>query len=94
MSSLVMLASFPSWGLRTILAEAWLLKQLPGNFPGFVFQCRGHRFDPWSWKIPHAAEQLSPCATTTGLSSVIAEALEPILPNKRSHPNEEPTHHN
>ena len=28
-------------------------------------QCRGHRFDPWSRKIPHAAEQLSPRATTT-----------------------------
>ena len=29
-------------------------------------QCRGHRFDPWwSGKIPHAEEQLSPCATTT-----------------------------
>ena len=22
-------------------------------------------FEPWSGKIPHAAEQLSPCATTT-----------------------------
>ena len=28
-------------------------------------QCRGHAFDPWSGKIPHAAEQLSLCATTT-----------------------------
>ena len=28
-------------------------------------QCRGHRFDPWSWKILHAIEQLSPCVTTT-----------------------------
>ena len=28
-------------------------------------QCRGHRFEPWSGKIPHAVEQLSPCATTT-----------------------------
>ena len=28
-------------------------------------QCRGHGFDPWSRKIPHAMEQLSPCATTT-----------------------------
>ena len=28
-------------------------------------QCRGHGFDPWSGKIPRAAEQLSPCATTT-----------------------------
>ena len=63
-----MLASFPSWLLRTISAEAWLLKQPPGNFPGFIFQCRGHRFDPWSRKIPHATEQLSPCAT----------AIEPV----------------
>ena len=29
------------------------------NLPG------GHRFKPWFGKIPHAAEQLSPCATTT-----------------------------
>ena len=23
-------------------------------------QCRGHGFEPWSGKIPHAAEQLGP----------------------------------
>ena len=28
-------------------------------------QCRGHGFKPWSGKIPHAAEQLSLCATAT-----------------------------
>ena len=28
-------------------------------------RCRGHGFNPWSGKIPHAAEQLNPCATTT-----------------------------
>ena len=28
-------------------------------------QCRGHRFNPWSRKIPHATEQLSLCGTTT-----------------------------
>ncbi|XP_059997592.1 RING finger protein 207 isoform X4 [Lagenorhynchus albirostris] len=28
-------------------------------------QARGHGFEPWSGKIPHATEQLSPCATTT-----------------------------
>ena len=28
-------------------------------------QCRRHRFNPWSRKIPHAMEQLSLCATTT-----------------------------
>ena len=26
---------------------------------------QGHGFEPWSRKIPHAAEQLSLCATTT-----------------------------
>ena len=30
-----------------------------------TLQCRGYRFDPWSWKIPHAMEQLSLFATTT-----------------------------
>ena len=28
-------------------------------------QRRRHGFDPWARKIPHAEEQLSPCATTT-----------------------------
>ena len=27
-------------------------------------QCRGHRFDPWSGKIPHAPGWLSPCTMT------------------------------
>ena len=30
----------------------------------FACQCRGHRFDPWSGKIPHAAGQLA-CTQTT-----------------------------
>ena len=38
-------------------------------------QCRGHGFDPWSGKIPHVVEQLSPCATTT---------------EARAHSNEDP----
>ena len=28
-------------------------------------RCRRHGFDPWSRKVPHAAEQLSPWATST-----------------------------
>ena len=28
-------------------------------------QCREHRLESWSGKIPHAMEQLSLCATTT-----------------------------
>ena len=31
-------------------------------------QMQGHGFEPWSGKIPHAAEQLSLCITTTELA--------------------------
>ena len=50
-------------------------------------QCRGHGFEPWSGKIPHAAERLGPWAT-------IAEParLEPVLRNKRGRDSERPTH--
>ena len=44
-----------------------------------AYQCKGHGFEPWSGKILHAKEQLSPCATTTEIQS-----LEPKLCNKRS----------
>ena len=45
----------------------------------------GDGFEPWSRKILHAAEQLSPCAKTTEPCR-----LEPVLHNKRSHCNEKP----
>ena len=48
-------------------------------------QCRGHGFEPWSGKIPHAVEQLSPCATTTEPA-----CLEPVLRNKRGCDSERP----
>ena len=50
-------------------------------------QCRGHGFEPWSGKIPHAADQLGPWAT-------IAEpaCLEPVLLNKRGRDGERPAH--
>ena len=40
---------------------------LPWWLSGYesAWQCRGHGFDPWSGKIPHAVEQLSLCTTTT-----------------------------
>ena len=50
-------------------------------------QCRGHGFGPWSGKIPHAAEQLDPWATTTEPAR-----LEPVLRNKRGHDSERPAH--
>ena len=50
-------------------------------------QCRGHGFEPWSGKIPHAAERLGPWATITEPAR-----LEPVLHNKRGHDSERPTH--
>ena len=48
-------------------------------------QCRGHGFEPWSGKIPHAMEQLGPWATTTEPAR-----LEPVLRNKRGRDSERP----
>ena len=31
---------------------------------GVCLPVQGHRFNPWSGKFPHAAEQLSLCTTT------------------------------
>ena len=51
-------------------------------------QRRGHGFEPWSGKIPHAAEQLVPWARITEPAR-----LEPVLRNKRGRDNERPAHH-
>ena len=50
-------------------------------------QCRGHGFEPWSGMIPHAAEQLSPCTTTTEPAR-----LEPVLRNGRGPDSERSVH--
>ena len=52
-------------------------------------QCRGHGFELWSGKIPHATEQLGPWATTTEPAH-----LEPVLRNKRGCDSERPAHCN
>ena len=71
-------------------------------------QCRGHGFKPWSGKIPHAVEQVSPCATTRACAlepvshnywarvpQLLKPAhLEPVLHNERSHRNEKLMHCN
>ena len=58
-------------------------------------------FKPWSAKIPRAAEQLGPCATTAGpmlwsprATTTEPARLEPVLCNNRSHRNKKPVHHN
>ena len=57
-------------------------QELPWRSSGHkpACQCRGLWSDPWSGKIPHAAEQLSPCATTA----------EPTRPGARAPQEEKP----
>ena len=42
-------------------------------------QCRGHGFEPWSRKIPHAMEQLSLHVTTT--EARVPQLLKPVSHN-------------
>ena len=74
------------------LVPQWLRIRLP---------VQGTRVQAPVGKTPHAAEQLSPCATTTepvlySPRATTAEpaCLEPMLRNKRSHRNENPVHRN
>ena len=48
-------------------------------------QCRGHGFEPWSGKIPRAAEQLGPWATVAGPAR-----LEPVLCSGKGRDSERP----
>ena len=50
-------------------------------------RCRAHGFEPWSGKIPHAAERLGPWATAAEPAR-----LEPVLGNKRGRDSERPAH--
>ena len=61
---------------------ASLVAQWLGGSP-----CRGHRFEPWSGRIPRATEQLGPCAKTAEPAR-----LEPVLRNRRGHDGERPAH--
>ena len=47
----------------------------PGGTKGKepALSCKGRWFDPWFGSTPHAAEQRSPCATTTDPVSRIQE---------------------
>ena len=107
-----------SWATKTMspVGQSWgRIKREQIGLPWWLggkesaCQCRGHEFDLWSRKIPHAAEQLSPSTITTEpvlQSSRTATtepmcsnswnlcALEPMLRNKRSPCNEKPVHNN
>ena len=95
------LISFSSWRMFSpdikFAFDSAFLSVLKNVMPGLPWwrsgwesacQCRGHGFKPWSGKIPYAAEQLGPWATTTEPAR-----LEPVLRNKRGHDSERPAHH-
>ena len=63
------------WILQDIFGLPWW-----GSGWESACQCRGHGFEPWSGKIPHAAEQLSPCAKTTEALMPRARALQQEKP--------------
>ena len=50
-TSLSQMDSSSKMKIRASLVAQWLR---------ICRQCRGHGFEPWSGKIPHAAEQLGP----------------------------------
>ena len=60
--------TFDSAGIAPAICHQNCLLGLSWWLSGKESTCQC-RFDPWSEKIPHAMEQLSPCATT----------LEPVL---------------
>ena len=61
---------------------------LPWWRSGWESAChRGHGFEPWSGRIPHAAEQLGPWATVTKPAR-----LELVLRNRRGRDSERPAH--
>ena len=76
-----------------------LLRSRPQGLPWWrsgwesTCQCRGHGFEPWSGRIPHAPEQLGPCATATEpeLQSPQATTTEARAPRAHAPQQEEPT---
>ena len=82
------------WWECKLIQPLWrFLKKLKIGLPWWrsgwksACRCRGHGFEPWSGKIPHAAEQLGPWATATEPAR-----LEPVLHNKRGRDSERPAH--
>ena len=61
----------------------------------FAYQCRGHRFNPWSEKIPHVREQLILCASATEACAPRAHSPQQETPvclnyRKSTHNYEDP----
>ena len=75
------------FGVKHSISFSILNKQFIKAYTGLAWwhsrwesacQCRQHGFNPWSRKIPHAVDQLSPCPTTAEptLYSLCATTVE------------------
>ena len=53
----------------------------------------GHRFEPWSRKSPHAADQLIPQAKTS-VEAHMLQLRKPVLHSTRNHRNVKLEHRN
>ena len=83
-----------TWALPRYILVYLLNKKFDWRLPWWLsdkesaFQCRRHGFNPWSRKIPHAAEQLSPaqllsrCSRARELQLLKPMSLEPV-PTRR-----------
>ena len=80
----------PSW---QIVIKGTLRTSLVVQQTRICLPMQGHSFDPWSWKIQHAMEQLQTCVPqlqTQVLQLLKPVCLEPVLWSNRSHLSEKP----
>ena len=56
---------YPGSKVKKAFQEAESGLSLVAQWLRICLPMQGHRFEPWSGRIPHATEQLSLCATTT-----------------------------
>ena len=89
------------------LCQKSLTTELPGGPVDHWCQCRGHRFNPWSGKIPHATKQLTHAAQLLSPSAATTQARTPraCTPQQLAHvprtstpqlvatPHKKPAHH-
>ena len=92
-SVIVLWTSCPSYFGSMSFYILYPLKDSSWGFPGGAVvknppaNAGDHGFEPWSRKIPHAAEQLGPWATITEPA-----CLETVLRNQRGRDSERPAH--
>ena len=91
-ATMVQVKTVESWNKRGANKNEWIGTSLVVQWLRIHLLMQGHKFDPWSRKIPHAVEQLSPWAPSIEpvLQSPGMVTTEPPCYDQRSHRNEKP----